>query len=221
MTMRDDDQPVSRESLEAERLSGLSWLSTDIERSHEARVMRKRQPKPGHYPEDFSPYKLSDGTDSFVGLTHLELKKDLQLISQGYLAQFSSTYFDELGCENAVSQPAAKRMKAGSGSRAMNNAIYHSRLPAPSSKAEEATMLMTAIKASLAATKRQGYRIAHVVAKPADSTRNPLPAFCGGKGIVAETEDAPLVRPERWSAQFCSHAMHVTSTASVERIGAF
>mmetsp|Transcript_68240 Transcript_68240/g.142191 ORF Transcript_68240/g.142191 Transcript_68240/m.142191 type:complete len:229 (-) Transcript_68240:1175-1861(-) len=164
-TTEDNATAVSTAVLDAERISRLQQLTDEANAPH-SKVWRKRKPRPGHYPLNYSPYKLSMTPASAIPLSRPEVKEDLMYINAGYRAEFCSTYYEEEGAPNsspsageskAVTVPAVPNVIFSSGvsvsqgrlKRARNCHAGHpaSILP-PSNRAEEAKQLQAALKAS-------------------------------------------------------------------------
>ncbi|EKX34703.1 hypothetical protein GUITHDRAFT_119135 [Guillardia theta CCMP2712] len=114
---------------------------------------RKRLPKPGSYPDDFSPFRMTSGDGMVVSLSYLEIKRDLQTINEQCRDMFQSVYYAEVGCEDMEQSSKGSKPCALSPVRVQSIiAARRSRGPCmkqPTSRAEETRMIMAAVRASL------------------------------------------------------------------------
>mmetsp|Transcript_36619 Transcript_36619/g.82546 ORF Transcript_36619/g.82546 Transcript_36619/m.82546 type:complete len:216 (-) Transcript_36619:180-827(-) len=114
---------------------------------------RKRLPKPGSYPDDFSPFRMTCGDGTVIGLSYLEVKRDLQAINEQCREMFQSVYYAEAGCED-MEQSRDKGSRPCVLSRGRLEPLMAPRrrgqsIKQPTSKAEETRMIMAAVRASL------------------------------------------------------------------------
>lgn len=156
-TTEDAAVAVPQEELEAERIQRLNDLKEDAIAPC-SRVSRKRKPRPGHYPEFFSPFRLTMGPASAIPVSRTDVKEDLMAIKAGYAVEFASTYFDEEGTpgsvagQSEISIPAAVSVSVASNSRASKARRRSITMDVPCSRADEERQLRAALKASQLAT---------------------------------------------------------------------
>ncbi|EKX34702.1 hypothetical protein GUITHDRAFT_119134 [Guillardia theta CCMP2712] len=153
--MCDNIQPVALDELEQELLIGESEKHQSSCNGQKPRRIapRKRLPKPGSYPDDFSPFRMTSGDGMVVSLSYLEIKRDLQTINEQCRDMFQSVYYAEVGCEDMEQSSKGSKPCALSPVRVQSIiAARRSRGPCmkqPTSRAEETRMIMAAVRASL------------------------------------------------------------------------
>ena len=144
--------PVSRKELEEERARRSESCRAEA-LLPSSNKLRKKVPKPGHYPLGFSPYSLDVRSSLIVPLSGLNARQDLMLIRDGFREEFKSTYFEErmdaVGPISPTAQPENLEIRANQAGNPCKRRRVACTTMAPLTKAEEARQLRAAMRASV------------------------------------------------------------------------